>query len=126
MSIKVVCKVVCVRCPRSCLISVLVEDGSVKGVEGHGCLLGVEYAREEVANPKRVVCSTIRLVGSRYPRLPVRTAEPVPKSKVKEIVEALRGLTVRAPVRRGEVVVRDSAGTGVDVIAEMDAETETA
>jgi CxxC motif-containing protein len=66
------------------------------------------------------------LAGSRYPRLPVRTAEPAPKSKVKEIVEALRGLTVRAPVRRGEVVVRDSAVTGVDVIAEMDAETETA
>ena len=66
------------------------------------------------------------MVGSRYLRLPVRTAELVPKSKVKEIVEALRGLTVRAPVRRGEVVVRDVAGTGVDVIAEMDAETETA
>ena len=66
------------------------------------------------------------MVGSRYLRLPVRTAEPAPKSKVKEIVEALRGLTVRAPVRRGEVVVRDVAGTGVDVIGEMDAETENA
>jgi CxxC motif-containing protein len=118
-------RVVCVRCPRSCLISVLVESGSVKSVEGYGCLLGVEYAREEVENPKRVVCSTVRVVGGRYPRLPVRTAEPVPKSKLKEVVEALRGVTVRAPVRRGEVVVRNVAGTGVDVVAEMDAEAET-
>jgi CxxC motif-containing protein len=66
------------------------------------------------------------LIGSRYPRLPVKTAEPVPKSKIKEIVEALRGLTVRAPVRRGEAAVRDFAGTGVDVTGEMDAENETA
>uniref|UniRef100_A0A7C3SLS7 DUF1667 domain-containing protein n=1 Tax=Thermofilum pendens TaxID=2269 RepID=A0A7C3SLS7_THEPE len=116
--------VVCVRCPRSCLISISVEGGSVKSVEGYGCRLGFDYAVEEVTNPKRTVCSTVRVVGGRYPRLPVRTSEPVPKRKVREVVEALRGVTVKVPVRRGEVVVRDVAGTGVDVIAEMDVELE--
>jgi len=106
------------------LISVLVEEGSVRSVEGYGCRLGLEYTVEEVANPKRTVCTTVRVVGGRYPRLPVRTAEPVPKSKVKEVVEALRGVTVRAPVKRGEVVARNVAGTGVDVVAEMDVEPE--
>jgi len=33
---------------------------------------------------------------------------------------------VKAPVRRGEVIVRDVAGTGVDVIAEMDVELKEA
>jgi len=107
------------------LIRVVAEGGSLKSAEGYGCHLGLEYAAEEVANPKRVVCSTVRVVGSRYPRLPVRTSGPVPKSKVKEVVEALRGVVVRAPVKRGEIILRNVAGTGVDVIAEMDAEPET-
>jgi CxxC motif-containing protein len=119
-------EVVCVRCPRSCLIRVAVEEGSVKSVEGYGCRLGFEYAVEEVTNPKRTVCSTVRVLGGRYPRLPVRTSEPVPKSKIREVVEALRSVTVKAPVRRGEVIVRNVAGTGADVVAEMDVEPEAA
>ena len=118
--------VVCVRCPRSCLISVVIEEGSMRSVEGYGCLLGFEYAMEEATNPKRTVCSTVRVVGGRYPRLPVRTSEPIPKSRIREVVEALRGVIVKAPVRRGEVIVRDVAGTGVDVIAEMDVELKEA
>ena len=119
-------EVVCVRCPRSCLIRVAVKEGSVESVEGYGCRLGFEYAVEEVTNPKRTVCSTVRVLGGRYPRLPVRTSEPVPKSKIREVVEALRSVTVKAPVRRGEVIVRNVAGTGADVVAEMDVEPEAA
>jgi len=104
----------------------VVEGGSVRSIEGYSCRLGFEYTVEEVTDPKRTVCSTVRVVGGRYPRLPVRTSEPIPKSKIREVVEALRGVTVKAPVRRGEVVVRDVAGTGVDVIAEMDVELEEA
>ncbi len=118
--------VICVRCPRSCLIRILVEEGSMKSAEGYGCHLGLEYAMEEAANPKRTVCSTVRVVGGRYPRLPVRTSEPVPKSKIREVVDTLRGVAVKAPVRRGEVIVRNVAGTGVDVIAEMDVKPEGA
>lgn len=118
--------VICVRCPRSCLIRILVEEGSLKRAEGYGCQLGLEYATEEAESPKRTVCSTVRVVGGRYPRLPVRTSEPVPKSKIREVVNTLRGVAVKAPVRRGEVVVRDVAGTGVDVIAEMDVKPEGA
>ena len=32
-------------------------------------------------------------------------------------MRALDGVTVRAPVRRGDVVLRDVCATGVDVIA---------
>jgi len=115
-------KVICVRCPRSCVISVLIEEGTIKSIEGYGCRLGLEYAKEEVTNPKRTVCSTVRIIGGRYPRLPVRTSEPVPKEKIKEVINQLKGLTVKAPVRRGDVILRNVAGTGADIIAEMDVE----
>jgi len=54
--------------------------------------------------------------------LPVRTSEPVPKEKIKEVINQLKGLTVKAPVRRGDVILRNVAGTGADIIAEMDVE----
>lgn len=82
----------------------------------------LEYTKEEVTNPKRTVCSTVRIIGGRYPRLPVRTSEPVPKGKIKEVINQLKDLTVKAPVRRGDVILRNIAGTGADIIAEMDVE----
>lgn len=112
-------KIVCVRCPKGCLIEAVLSGGTVEKVEGYGCRIGLEYAKEEVASPKRAVCTTIRIVGGRYPRLPVRTTKPVPKEKIREVIEALRGLIVEAPVERGQVIVRNVAGTGADIIAEV-------
>jgi CxxC motif-containing protein len=82
----------------------------------------LEYAKEEVTNPKLTVCSTVRIIGGRYPRLPVRTSEPVPKEKIKEVINQLKGLTVKAPIRRGDVILRNVAGIGADIIVEMDVE----
>jgi len=82
----------------------------------------LEYAKEEVANPKLTVCSTLSIIGGRYPRLSVRTSEPVPKEKIKEVINQLKGLTVKAPIRRGDVILRNVAGTGADIIAEMEVE----
>lgn len=116
--------VVCVRCPKSCVIEVAVEGGLVRSARGYSCPLGLKYASEEALNPRRVVCTTVRVVGGRYPRLPVRTSMPVPRDRIREVVQSLRGIVVEAPVRRGEVIVRNVAGTGADIIAERDLERE--
>jgi CxxC motif-containing protein len=117
-------KVICVRCPRSCVINVLVEEGAVKSIEGYGCGLGLEYAKEEVSSPKRTVCSTVKIVGGKYPRLPVRTSVPVPKNKIRNVIRALHGITVKAPVKRGDIILSNVADTGADIVAEMDVNEE--
>ncbi|WP_461864568.1 DUF1667 domain-containing protein [Thermococcus sp.] len=111
----------CIRCPKGCRLRVVV-DGDDIAVTGYECLEGKKYGEEEVRNPKRMVTSTVRILGAKYPRLPVRTAEPVPKDRILDVIAALRGVVVRAPVRRGQVIVENVAGTGVDVIAERDME----
>ncbi len=111
----------CIRCPKGCRLRVVV-DGDYIAVTGYECLEGKKYGEEEVRNPKRMVTSTVRILGAKYPRLPVRTAEPVPKDRILDVIAALRGVVVRAPVRRGQVIVENVAGTGVDVIAERDME----
>jgi len=111
----------CIRCPKGCRLRVEV-DGETITVTGYECLEGKKYGEEEVRNPKRMVTSTVRILNARYPRLPVRTADPVPKDRITDVINVLRGITVRAPVKRGQVIVRNAAGTGVDIIAERDME----
>ncbi len=111
----------CIRCPKGCRLKVVVEGEDIT-VSGYECLEGKKYGEEEVRNPKRMVTSTVRILGAKYPRLPVRTAEPVPKERIPDVIAALRGVVIRAPVRRGQVILENVAGTGVDVIAERDME----
>ncbi|MBO8173915.1 MAG: DUF1667 domain-containing protein [Thermococcus sp.] len=111
----------CIRCPKGCRLKVMVEEGRVT-VDGYECLEGKKYGEEEVKNPKRIVTSTVRILNAKYPRLPVRTAEPVPKDKILDVINALKGVVVKAPVKRGQVIIENVAETGVDVIAERDME----
>ena len=47
----------------------------------------------------------------------VKTASDVPKGKIFDCVKALKGVTVKAPVKIGDVIVENAAGTGVDIVA---------
>jgi CxxC motif-containing protein len=67
-----------------------------------------------------MVTTTVAVQGGRWARLPVRTVDPVPKDQVAALCTALRTVTVRAPVRLGDVIVADALGTGVDVVASRD------
>ncbi len=103
------------------MLKVSVEDGKVK-VYGNMCKLGETYGMMEIKNPSRIISSTVRVEGSHVPRLPVRTEKPIPKAMVREVIKSLRGIVVEAPVRRGQVIVKNVAGTGVNVIAERNLE----
>ncbi|AIF70087.1 hypothetical protein PAP_08530 [Palaeococcus pacificus DY20341] len=111
----------CIRCPKGCRLKVVRKDDEIK-VEGNECPLGEKYGREELLNPRRIVTSTVKILNAMYPRLPVRTAEPVPKDKIMDVIKALKGVVIEAPVKRGQVVLDDVANTGIPVIAERDME----
>jgi CxxC motif-containing protein len=51
------------------------------------------------------------------PRLPVKTARPVPKGAIMACMRVIRGVSVDAPVAMGAVIVEDLAGTGVQLVA---------
>ena len=52
----------------------------------------------------------------------VRTAGDVPKESVMDVVRALRGVAIRCPVKIGDVILEDAAGTGVAVVATKNAD----
>ena len=91
------------------------DDGTVT-VSGNGCPRGADYGRAELTNPVRMVTGLVRVAGVRKP-LPVKTRTPVPKEKIAEVLFAFSQATVQLPVKIGDVIVADVAGTGVDVVA---------
>lgn len=109
--------VTCIVCPVGCRIEVEVENGNILNLSGYRCTRGLQYAKDEVTSPKRILTTTVRLKARDAHVLPVRTRAPIPKSKLKEAMQELKSVSVAAPVKMGDVVLKDVAGTGVDVIA---------
>ena len=66
---------------------------------------------------KRQVTSTVTVEGGADVTVSVKTASDVSKGKIFDCVKALKGVTVKAPVKIGDVIVENAAGTGVDIVA---------
>ena len=110
-------ELICIGCPMGCPLTVELENGEIQTITGYTCRKGEIYARKEVTNPTRIVTSTVRVEGGRADMVSVKTREDIPKDKIFQCVKALKGVTVKAPIHIGDVVVADVAGTGVDIVA---------
>ncbi len=110
----------CIGCPLGCRLEVDAEDGQVVEVRGYGCKRGQAFAVQEHTDPQRSVTTTVSVAGGLWPRLPVKTADTVPKDSVIDVCRALHDLRIEAPVALGDVVLADVLGTGVDVVATRD------
>ena len=108
-------KLVCISCPLGCRLTVAWADETDITVTGNKCAKGESYAREEILAPKRVVTATVTADGPR--RLPVKTSAPLLKEHISELLNTLYGMEVHAPLRCGDVLLKDIAGTGVDLVA---------
>ena len=112
----------CIGCPMGCPLIVTMEAGEVISVTGNTCKRGDVYARKEVTNPTRIVTSTVRVSGGDADMVSVKTKEDIPKGKIFDCVKALKGITVPAPVHIGDVILRNVADTGVDIVATKNVE----
>ena len=52
----------------------------------------------------------------------VKTKEDIPKDKIFECVRALKGIQVSAPVHIGDIILKNVADTGVDIVATKNVE----
>ncbi|SDF45943.1 DUF1667 domain-containing protein [Sporolituus thermophilus] len=110
----------CIVCPMSCVGEIELEGGNITSVTGFTCLRGQQYAREEVTAPKRMLTTTVQVSGGLLPLLPVVSRQPLPKDKIIDCVRCLTNITVKAPIRAGDVVCANILGLGVDIIASRD------
>ena len=108
---------ICIGCPLGCPLTVEMEGNEVKSVSGNTCPRGDAYAKKELTNPTRIVTSTVRVAGGKLAMVSVKTQSDIPKGKIFDCVKALKDVEVVAPVKIGDVIVENVAGTGVNVIA---------
>ena len=115
-------KLTCICCPLGCSIEADMQGGSVVAVRGNGCPNGEKYAHTELTAPVRTLTSTVALVNSKSGmRLaPVRSSEPIPKDKLFDCMKEIANISVSAPVRIGDTVLQNAAGTGISIIITRD------
>lgn len=110
-------QMICIRCPVGCLVSVNQEaDGSLT-ITGNSCPKGEEYARKEVTAPTRTITSLIRVADGTRDVVSVKTSAEVPKDTIFTCMEEIKKTIVTAPVFVGEILIKNIAGTGCDMIA---------
>ena len=114
-------ELICIGCPMGCPVMVEMDGREIVSVSGNTCPRGDVYARKEVTNPTRIVTSTVKVEGGLVEMISVKTKEDIPKDKIFDCMRALKGITVKAPVLIGDVILADAAGTGVDVVATRNA-----
>ena len=109
--------ITCINCPVGCRMTVtLDDDGQFLSAAGYSCPRGLRYARQECTQPRRMITAVLPVEGSATP-LSVKTAQPIPKARISDIMDALSRIRLKVPVHAGDVVLADVLHTGVDVIA---------
>ena len=112
-------QLVCIGCPRGCRLTVEEKDGEYI-VTGNTCPRGKAFAISEMTAPKRTICSTVKTVFSGCPVLPVRVSDDIPKEKIFDVMREINAVTLRERIGRGDVVIENVLGLGVDVISTSD------
>jgi len=93
-----------------------IEDGELKTVQHNSCKRGIDYAKQEFYDPRRMVTTTAAVSGGVIKRVPVRTSKPLPVTYIAALLEAIHTLRLQAPLSIGESVITNFSDTGVDVV----------
>lgn len=109
----------CIGCPLGCDLQVHLEGETITSVEGNTCPRGDAYARREVTNPTRMVTGSVAVTGSKTGAVTVscKTSREISKAKVLDCARALRGITAQAPIHIGDILEKNVANTGADLVA---------
>lgn len=138
-------KLTCIICPMGCLMEASVmgsmhDDGaggaadfsngsaatvvttclsdSVKiVVTGNSCKRGEEYAKKELTCPSRTLTCSVGVKGGKRPLVSAKTNGEIPKELLLPSMQFVRRLSVSAPIRSGDVIVKDFMQTGVDLVS---------
>jgi len=107
----------CVICPLGCEIDVELQGGNVVSMEGNKCQKGKEFVLQELEEPMRILTTTVPIKGAKWAMLPVRTDKAIPKRLLFKVIEQLADIELQAPVKMYDVILKNIAGTGANIVA---------
>jgi CxxC motif-containing protein len=107
--------ITCILCPIGCEIRV--DKKKLNIIDGAKCNKGIEYSTTEISNPKRILTTSILVINGHLPLVSVKTSKPIPKEKIFKIIEIIKLRSVKAPIKIGQVIIKNILDTGSDIIA---------
>ncbi len=96
-------RLTCIYCPIGCTLDVSIRDHRVE-VKGNRCPRGCEYAEKEVLDPRRILFTVVRIDTKDYRIGAVRSKKPIPKIRIKDILEELKGIKIPESAKIGDIV----------------------
>ena len=110
---------VCIVCPVGCNLTIEKDDNKTEGykVTGNRCVRGEKYAISEMTNPTRVITSTVKIKGLKNTMLPVKTNIAVPKEKMFHIMNKIKSIEIKLPIKRKDIIVKNICDTEANLIA---------
>ena len=110
-------EITCIVCPIGCKILVKTDGTQFEILDGNKCNKGIEYARNEALDPRRMLTTSILVENGNWPLVSVKSTQPVPKEKLFTVLQEIKKTTVQAPVRSGETILKNVSNTNIDIIA---------
>ena len=109
---------ICIICPRGCALTADITDSGVT-VTGNACPKGAEYAINECTNPVRTVTATVRVSNRENTMVSVKTASPVAKGAMMDVMTYLRSVQVDAPLSIGQIIASNICGADIVVTKDV-------
>jgi len=106
---------ICIGCPVGCRLEIR-GDRDHLDIQGNRCRKGAKYAANEIRDPRRTVTAVALTDQTDGPCCPVKSDRPVPVGMIDKLLDRVYALRVTLPVRCGDRLIENFAGTGVNVV----------
>ena len=106
----------CINCPVGCEINVLSDESGFKITE-YGCKIGLEYAKDEISDPRRIITSII--FTGKTP-LSVKSDKGIKKDLIFPCLREIHSVRLSGDVKAGDVIIKNILGSGANIIATKD------
>ena len=113
-------ELICIVCPNGCQLEADIIEGKevvVEDIRGNRCDKGVPWAEQEIISPMRTIASNVAVDGGDFPLVSVRTDSPIPLDSIMDVMREVKALRLKAPVRIGDHLIENPAGTACNIIA---------
>jgi CxxC motif-containing protein len=110
-------KITCIICPIGCKIFVTTDGKQIAFKEGNGCKKGIDYAKSEALDPRRILTTSVLVKDGEWPLVSIKSTRPIPKDKLFPILKQIKKITINAPVTSGQIIIKNVLNTGVDIVS---------
>ena len=110
-------EITCIVCPIGCKILDRAVENQFELLEGNKCKKGIDYARSEALDPRRMLTSSVLVKNGEWPLVIVKSSKPIQKHKIYSILKEIKKVKVEAPIKSGQIIIKNVANTKIDILA---------